>query len=413
MTQNIFIEKFLKSHQIGIQNVFNKYAKLIYQSFDDFISDLLQFLTVEYNKISDKNLSEMELTAQLFYTVNQFCKSKYVPQPKSKKHYICPGCLYLGQNSILDNQHYLKCIVCESKINTTLSNKEMVFFKTFAKHNYTGYRCNDCNRFIPTSNSQTNIVCPYFDCLFVGNQATLKKMYHPTIKDDQLLNNNISLVNNNNTSQISNNISFIKETIEYQLNNLMFTNFNFTIKHKELIYKSFLQLLEIYPQEMSDYLIYQSRSGGFQHKVFQKYIFLLEESLPIVIRKNGKVTHIDNLLDPNLSLFDGISTFEAVVSKNTIKNNTQEYYIGGRSATYTKPYYIGKILNIINKENKYSIMENIVEYSFSKIKLHDIDDNTKVIVTHLRIPPHYQMGGMVYVNRIRKKIVDALMSKLC
>jgi hypothetical protein len=48
----------------------------------------------------------------------------------------------------------------------------------------------------------------------------------------------------------------------------------------------------------------------------------------------------------------------------------------------------------------------VTEYTFSKIKVQDIVPGTEVIVTHLRVPPHYQMGGMVYVNRVRKKIID-------
>lgn len=51
-------------------------------------------------------------------------------------------------------------------------------------------------------------------------------------------------------------------------------------------------------------------------------------------------------------------------------------------------------------------MDRVVDYSFSKIKVRDIDPGTEVIVTHLRIPPHYQMGGMVYINRIKDKIVE-------
>ena len=51
-------------------------------------------------------------------------------------------------------------------------------------------------------------------------------------------------------------------------------------------------------------------------------------------------------------------------------------------------------------------MHHVKDYSFSKIRMQDISPGMEVIVTHLRVPPHYQMGGMVYINRIRKKIVD-------
>jgi hypothetical protein len=63
-------------------------------------------------------------------------------------------------------------------------------------------------------------------------------------------------------------------------------------------------------------------------------------------------------------------------------------------------------LSVTDKLTKNPLLDKVTEYSFSKIKMKDIDPGTEVIVTHLRIPPHYQMGGMVYINRVRKKIID-------
>jgi hypothetical protein len=101
-----------------------------------------------------------------------------------------------------------------------------------------------------------------------------------------------------------------------------------------------------------------------------------------------------------------------VNDKLEIKNNTKEFYIGGRKAVYTQPYYIGKLLNVIDKTTKKSLISNVSDYSFSKIRIKDIKPGTEVNVTHLRIPPHYQMGGMVYINRIRKRIVEKSLSIL-
>jgi hypothetical protein len=112
-------------------------------------------------------------------------------------------------------------------------------------------------------------------------------------------------------------------------------------------------------------------------------------------------------LDANLGLFDGISTFDAIVNdKLSIKNGTKEFYIGGRKGKIAKPYYIGKLLDVVDKKNKKSLLDQVSEYTFSLLRMQDIDPGTEVVVKHLRVPPHYQMGGMVYVNRIRKKIVD-------
>lgn len=405
-----FLQDFIDQHLLGIQTMYNTTSKESYESFESFISEVTPSLSLEYDKLFCKNLTDNEISTQLFYLINQICKSKKSTAKTNilkDKHYLCPGCLYFDKHNVLSGNKNLKCNLCQEKLKTTQNTQENLFYKTFASHGIMGYRCQDCLRFIPKPDTlAAEIVCPYFDCLFVGSADSLKKMHHPIVKEDVSSFEN----SNSNLNEIisSSKTSHIKEIINYQLNNLVYTSFNFTLKHKVLVYQAFLQLLDQFPQEMSDYLLHQSRSGGFQHKVFQKYISLLEESFPFIIKKNGKTIRIDNLLDNNLCLFDGISTFEALTNKKTIKNNTQEYYIGGRAASYTKPYYIGKLLNIVRKDNKESLMNLVAEYSFSKIKLADIEDNIPVVVTHLRVPPHYQMGGMVYVNRIRKKIVDAL-----
>lgn len=408
-----FLQDFIDRHLLGIKTIYNTTSKDNYESIDLFINEIMPSLSVEYDKLICKNLTDSEINTQLFYLINQLCKSKKNTATTSAstkdKYYLCPGCLYFGNHNTLSGNNNLKCHLCQEKIKTAQNTQEVLFYKNFASHNIMGYRCQDCLRFIPKPDTlAAEIVCPYFDCLFVGSATSLKKMHHPTLKEEIKI-----LEDSKSSSSLNQDINYdkifhIKETINYQLNNLVYTSFNFTLKHKVLVYHAFLELLEKFPQEMSDYLLHQSRSGGFQHKVFQKYISLLEDSFPFIIKKNGKAIRIDNLLDDNLCLFDGISTFEVLTNKKSLKNNTQEYYIGGRTAAYAKPYYIGKLLNIIRKDNKESLMSRVTEYSFSKIKLSDIEDNVPVIVTHLRVPPHYQMGGMVYVNRVRKKIVDAL-----
>ena len=84
---------------------------------------------------------------------------------------------------------------------------------------------------------------------------------------------------------------------------------------------------------------------------------------------------------------------------------TTEYYIGGRKSNYVKPYFIGKVLNIIELNTGKILLENIEDYTFNFIKLKGVKDDTNVVVTHLGVPPHYQMGGMTYINRIKQDIV--------
>jgi hypothetical protein len=189
----------------------------------------------------------------------------------------------------------------------------------------------------------------------------------------------------------------------------IYCSYDFTIKHKLLVCQAFYNLSNKFPKEMIDYIMEDSRCGGFQHKIFQEYIRLLEEELPFQFQKRRKTCVVISLLDEQLKLFDGISTFDAVVSnKLEIKNNTKELYLFNRKGNFeTKICYIGKLLSIFDLSSNENIMDKVVEYTFNKIKMKDIDEGTYVRVTHLRIPPHYDMGGMSYVNRIRKNLVKS------
>lgn len=427
------IESFLEKHKQGIVTMHRLYfhsddelsiRALVAELFEELRTGCVTFLNKE-----DPVLEELD--PYLFYIVNAFCKKRATLNPvKKKSDYVCPGCLYFKkQNTITLINKTLKCDECEEALKSSIDPKCIAFFRVFFKHSKTGYHCLDCDRFIPHPADNSPIIsCPYFDCCFVGSWANLRRMHHPTItsgkmevltldasppesvtsfkdqisSDDMLAEDSLIL-----QEELESKIKLIKEVIDYQSNNVPYSSSDFTVKHKLLVYEAFGRLLTQFPTEMIGYLLNQSRSGGFQHKIFQEYIRLLEASLPYNIKKNNKLHKIENLLDENLCLFDGISSFDAIVgTKLDIKNGTEEIYIGGRKASYTKPYYIGKILNILDKKTKKSLLSQMTEYSFSKIKMKDIDPGTEVIVTHLRVPPHYQMGGMVYVNRVRKKIVD-------
>ena len=205
---------------------------------------------------------------------------------------------------------------------------------------------------------------------------------------------------------MDNQVKLLTEVIATQSNSLPYSSSSLTTKHKLLCYQAFNNLLQQSPQKMVDYLLHGSRSGGFQHKVFQEYIRLLEASLPLMFQKGKQLYQVASLLDNNLSLFTGVSSFEMMVPVNgVIKNGTTEMYIGGRKSSIVRPYYIGKLLDVVDMCTKQSLMSRVQEYSFSVIKT-DILSGTQVVVSHLRTPPHYQMGGMVYVNRVRAKIVE-------
>ena len=319
--------------------------------------------------------------------------------------YICPGCLFLGKQTLLYESKFLNCQECTNKLKESNDIKLKKIFEIFYKHHKSGYRCTDCSRFIPLpADYSSNISCPYLDCCFIGDSSEMKKMHHPAIKTNETPE---KLILSNNRKDL------ISTTIDTLSKELSFSSSNFTTHHKLLVYQAFNNLLNKFPEEMENYLLNESRTGGFQHKAFQEYIRLLEDSFPFSIRKNKKFYTINNLLDENLCLFEGASSFEAIVNdKGIIPNNTKEFYFGGRKATYAKPYYMGKLLNVVEAVTKQPLMHLVEEYTFNKIKIKDIVPGTNVIVTHLRIPPHYEMGGMVYVNRIRKKIVEEISGNL-
>ena len=424
------IESFLQEHRAGIATIHR-----IYYHTDDKLSlqallaGLMDELRTGCVTFFNKELPMEELNSYPFYIVNAFAKKNSIPfKVKIKTEYLCPACLFMGtENPVECINSVFKCEVCAEELKGCSDPKKVLFLRTFFRHSKQGYHCQECKRFIPHPLDESPIVsCPYFDCCFVGTCNDLKRMHHPSTQSipeklildatqegghtlhDTLASNQINAQSQlEMEEELVRQVGLLRGVIDTQYNNVPYNSAEFTSLHKMLCYKAFDSLLKRFPLEMVDYLLNSSRSGGFQHKVFQEYIRLLEESLPLIFKKNKKLYKIGSLLDSNLNLFNGISSFDAVISdKGTIKNGTKEFYIGGRKARLTKPYYIGKLLNILDKKSKKSLMDHVFEYSFSVIKTRDIVPGTQVTVTHLRIPPHYQMGGMVYVNRIRKKIVD-------
>jgi len=422
------IKNFIKKNQQGIVTMQRIHLRDTNEiSIRALIEELTEELKTGCVTFINKN-DEMEgLDSYLFYIANAFYKKKAIPQIKKKTEYLCPGCLFLNKSNLITPlNNIFKCDECEYELKIANDPKIIAFYRTFFRHNKNGYHCSDCDRFIPHPIDESPIVsCPYYDCIFAGSWLSLKRMHHPTSQSNPesltldlskggssyknlLISNEVSAHSKMEIEEeLQNKVISLREIIESQKNTIPYSSSDSTIIHKNLAYQAFDNLIKNFPAEMVSYLLETSRSGGFQHKVFQEYIRLLEGSLPFSFKKNKQTYKVETLLDDNMNLFDGISSFEAIISdKLSIKNNTKEFYIGGRKASYTKPYYIGKLLSVSEKYTKKSLMDCVKEYSFSKIKMSGVPVGTEVIVTHLRVPPHYQMGGMVYINRVRKRIVD-------
>ncbi len=428
---DVLVQDFLERYNQGLSTIHRISSSindiLSFNAFIEELSDELRTGCVTYVNNHD---SIDGLDSYLFYISNAFSKNIAAPYVKKSTEYLCPGCLFLCKSNLITlSGNIFRCDECEASYKETLDPKERAFYKTFKYHNKKGYKCPDCDRFIPIpiyGGIETTISCPYLDCCFVGELSLLKRMNHPSSQTNpEKLYADVGVVHivdpDNGFHSIAidscskleekedllNKVKLLNDVIDSQSSSAPYNGSDFTLMHKILVYQAFKNILARSPDEMVDYLLHQSRTGGFQNKIFQEYIKLLEDSFPFCYKKGGKVYRIDSLLDPNLNIFDGISVFDAIVNnKLEIKNNTKEFYIGGRKASYSKPFYIGKLLNVINKNTREPLINNVINYGFSRIRMRDIVPDTEVSVTHLRVPPHYQMGGMVYINRIRKKIVD-------
>lgn len=324
--------------------------------------------------------------------------------------FICPGCKYLGSDNILKFSKRFICSVCSEKAKTSVDTKELNLRKTFAEHRKKGYKCPNCKRFIPEPLIGLNLSCPYYDCWFAGTSEGLKSMRHPSAVMDVSMSDLLTKKTEAEESVLS--LKILREAITEEINTVAFSSNNSTVIHKISIGQAFLNLTHKMPSQMTDYLVNGKKNSSLQSKLFQEYISILENKLPFTYKKKKSVVLVDSLLSDELSLFDGISTFEAEISsKKEIKNGTKEFYVGGRTGFHSKPFYIGKLLNVINVETKQSILDDVKEYSFLRLLFNKTPPETRVLVSHLRVPPHYQMGGMAHLNRMRKRIVKLVKDK--
>lgn len=315
-----------------------------------------------------------------------------------KNTYDCPACLYLNKTSDVKYKYNCICAICTASLAQETNPIKRKLMLAYATHSKSGYRCPDCEEFLPQSLAVNNIIaCPFPSCLFSGRIDTLKKMRHPFVKAPSITTVNPSIDNS----------SPILELIDDRINVLQYTSVSCTIKQKTFVYQAFANLLRKNPIEMSQYLLEGKRGDRLQPKLFQEYVSILENNLPFTYKTSSGIIQVDSIAHPKFNPFDGLSKFDTIVEDNqTIKNKTSELYIGSRKSYYCQPYYIGKLLDIVGDDGN-SLLGNVIDYSFSTIRT-NLPQGTKVHVSHLRIPAHYQIGILSHINRIRKSISDSL-----
>lgn len=398
-TQDLSAQDIIESNKEKIQILFNKFGGEM--SLDTFKDNIIPYVNYCYYNFL---VGDYEAETINSYIVSALFDYLFSKENKLHRLFRCPGCEYLGKSTPLKPKFILECLLCTDRLRTSSKLEEKKISEVFARHNKRGFKCTECQRFIPQPlNNNAVVACPYLDCCFVGQVSSLKAMYHPSLL---FTTKEIKKSSDASTSSVLNpQEEELRNIIVAKKNAVAFRSFESTVIHKVSMYEAFESILNKSSADLIEYL-YESKRHGLQHRLFQEYVSILEKKIPFTVRKHKKITVIKSLLDPQLQIFDGLSTFEATVTDGKeIKNNTSEFYVGGRQGFHSRPYYIGKLLDVLDVSEKKSLIEDVKEYSFSKILLKNTKPGTKVIVSHLRVPPHYQMGGMSYLNRIRQEIV--------
>lgn len=415
-----YVKEFVETNISTINSLcFSTYkesSKLSLLAFQEIVSAELKKACYSF---VNNNHNPDYINSYLFSCIHRTIKN--LNNEYKSNAYICPACKFFSKIEVLEiKSKKLICNACQNSSTKADSEWEANLFKIFSEHSKKGYKCPDCGNFIPESDSGM-ISCPYPNCCFAGATAGVNSMRHPAIKTNleiPMLNditiNQLSFDKRSNSDltiikdDFEEYIKILNDVIASQINLLHYKSNESTLKNKLCMYEAFKNIIEKFPEEMISYLVFLNRNVRIQHKIFQEFISILEKNIPFSFHKNGKFYEITSLVDENLCIFDGESEFISAVNENNeIPNETQELYVGGRKGSYCRPFYIGKVIDIIDIDTNKSLMPFMREFTFFKISMvKDIPVGTKVLVKHYRIPPHYQMGGMVYLNRIRRTIVD-------
>lgn len=347
---------------------------------------------------------------------------------------ICPLCKIDKNKEFLEFSdglyHCNRCNDIIKNFSSSLDLENLVIRKIFASHSKKGVRCPDCKKWVPDSAFDNGVLpCPY-TCGFIGNYSEYHPGSHPvalTSRQISSLDKELNVNNSPSEKTLSDKISsgsvteyeefLLTENLEYEFNLikevllqqqkiLHNTTTSATILQKTLMYQAFINVLEKLPYEMTMYLAHQKNVSKLplQCQIFQEYSDLVLNYLPFSIVKGKNKYDIVDPCDPRLSLFLGISTYSAEVQEDgLILNKTNENYIGGKQVKDYGPCFIGKLISV--KSGGVDVTEQVVYYTFNEIKT-SLNQNSKVEVKHFRIASHYEMHSLVFLQRIRRAVVD-------
>lgn len=382
MAEQEFVDKFIEKNKKLIENYHLKFFKdkKTYSDLEHVAK--LSVIDLLKNNSNNKNIEDL-----LIYEINQSFKNLYNElKSDGVKEDICPLCEYFGVETFVKKNGYNNsCDVCRSKIK--YRNDPYFIFSYYSKY---GKKCSSCSRFVPLSYKLIN--CPYPDCISIIDKDALKKMRNPQSQKCDA---------EKKTNTQDNSIDLLNKIINGRISSHQYVSRKNNTLHKSLICGAIKSLLKSEQDSFFSYLVGNSRSGGYQSKIFQEYIRLLELEFPLYVQNNNRSFKVESLLDDNLNIFDGISTFYADVDSNgVIHNNTLDMHVNKDKIT---KFFIGKVLSVTNTKTKECLDNNIDSYSFEKIKT-NLPPNTNVTVSHLRLIPSYGLGIMSHINREKNMI---------
>lgn len=430
---HVAVRSFKEQAKTVIRSALDTYLfkKLHWQKKD---SSLNSYLRTVMNRLSNKVYWDNSSTTRTRKYTCALCKSKH-----GAKEILVVESGMLRCNWCTKNASVLASDIKNGQGNDLLHKQhEYEARSKFALHSKKGYRCPECMRFMPDSVREDEfIVCPYDDCSDFGLVADLMAMSHPmniSVRNMTSINAELGTEDNSfsmetflpsNTfdaellletkSDINHKLNLIYTVIENQIAAIKRNNGSSTMVQKLLMYKAYKQMTDEQPDDMVHYLCHRKHvPEPIQAQIFQKYVSLIENYLPFTMDKSGQPIEIISLTDPLLSLFTGVSIFDAQIKADlTIPNLTKEEYIGGRSYKNYGSCFIGRLIDVTDKGTNTSLLSEVKEYSFSKITMSkNVIEDTDVTVTHFRMPSHYEMNGLVFLQRIRRSLVDSIYFKL-
>jgi hypothetical protein len=442
------IQKICETYRPITYRLLQKNCRLLNLKCDDLLArswqeetkqelqKALQTYSSHQHYISDRNLH-----AYLLASLRNFTKQRFWSQSGKQKYcvLICPACRLENQKNILVQENQLwRCIFCTEK-SKSISLAQKSFHSTFALHSRIGFLCPECQNFIPRSVEKNGLlICPYPNCCFSGSTKSLLRTTHPvmirfrdktlsieignTVKNKNESRNDFFLKDPN--SSLSEDSFLLKDISqkEFQLlkdaiqSSMSFTerqNLPATKVQKTLFYRAFWDVTQEHPEEMISYLVHNKTNFDFslQATIFQKFLKHLEDFLPYSFVTSNRKQEIFSLFDSQLGLFDDESSFQAIVQKDfSLPNLTSEHYLSENLKDYGQ-YFLGKIMEL-KDENGNNLLSEMKSYSFVKIQFSEnIPPGTKVFVRHYRLIPHYTMGILIHLQKIRKHLGEVLARK--